>query len=171
MSAPATASAPAFAARPRRRDPVMAIAVFKLFHATLLIAVALGVHHLLHRDVADTLRHWAAAMRVDPHDRWVERVVGTVTRTPVKRLEAIGLGLGLYAMIYVVEGVGLLLRKRWAEWLTVVSTGLLLPLEVREVAKRPTALRIAILVANALIVVYLIVRLRRERRARTDAHS
>ena len=46
--------------------------------------------------------------------------------------------------------------------MTVVTTGLLLPLEVREVAHRPGVLRIAILIANSLIVVYLIVRLRRE---------
>jgi uncharacterized membrane protein (DUF2068 family) len=153
-----------------RRDPVLAIAAFKLFHAVLLFAVALGVHHLLHRDAAETLRHWAAALRVDPHEHGVERVLAAVTRLPARRLEAVGLGLAAYGMVYVVEGVGLLLRKRWAEWLTVVSTALLLPLEVRELVVRPGVLRAAILVANALIVVYLIVRLRRDRR-RIDARA
>ena len=161
---PAASSVPANpTARPRRRDPVMAIAAFKLFHSVLLLAVALSLHHLVHDGVEWTLRHWAAAIRVDPHDRWVERGVAFVTRQPAKRLEAVGLGLAAYALLYVVEGVGLLLRKRWAEWLTVVTTGLLLPLEVREVAHRPGVLRIVILIANALIVVYLIVRIRRDR--------
>ena len=157
--------------RPRRGDPLMGIAAFKLFHAMLLLAVALGVLHLLHGDVESTLRHWAQAVRVDPHDRWVERAVAAVTRIPAKRLEAVSLGLMVYALLYVVEGVGLLLRKHWAEWLTVVTTGLLLPLEVREVVHRPGPLRIAILVANALIVVYLIVRLRRDRATHRQAFA
>jgi uncharacterized membrane protein (DUF2068 family) len=149
----------------------MGIAVFKLFHATLMLAVALGVGHLLHRDVAETLRHWAHAVRVDPHDRWVERAVAVVTRQPAKRLEAVGLGLAAYALLYYVEGIGLLLRKHWAEWMTVVTTGLLLPLEIREVVHRPGPLRIAILIANALIVIYLIVRIRSDRARRIDNGS
>jgi len=141
----------------------MGIAAFKLFHAVLLLAVALGVHHLLHGGVEWTLRHWAHAVRVDPRDRWVERAVAAVTRVPARRLEAVSLGLAVYALLYVVEGVGLLLRKHWAKWMTVVTTGLLLPLEIREVVHHPGPLRIAILVANALIVIYLVVRIRRDR--------
>jgi uncharacterized membrane protein (DUF2068 family) len=35
-------------------------------------------------------------------------------------------------VLELVEGGGLFYRKRWAEWLTVVATSLLVPLEVYE---------------------------------------
>jgi uncharacterized membrane protein (DUF2068 family) len=146
-----------------RRDPIFLVAAFKLFHAVLLTALALGVHHLLRKDIAETVRHWAMALRADPHDRIVEAFIGRVSGLSHKRMEAISLALFLYAAMFLVEGVGLLLRKRWAEWMTVATTALLLPLEVHEVMRRPGSVRIAVLIANVGVVVYLIVRLRRRR--------
>jgi uncharacterized membrane protein (DUF2068 family) len=146
-----------------RRDPIFLIAAFKLVHAVLLLALAAGVHHLLRKDVAETVRHWAMALRADPHDKVVEAIVGRVSGLSQKRMAAIELALFVYAALFLVEGVGLFLRKHWAEWMTVATTGLLLPLEIHEVMRRPGPIRIAVLVVNALIVVYLIVRLRRQR--------
>jgi uncharacterized membrane protein (DUF2068 family) len=146
-----------------RRDLIFLVAAFKLFHAVLLFALALGVHHLLRKDVAETVRHWAMAFRADPHDRVVETIVGRIGGLSHEKMEAIGLALLLYAAMFLVEGVGLLLRKHWAEWMTVATTALLLPLEAHEVLRRPGPIRVAVLVANVLIVVYLIVRLRRQR--------
>jgi len=150
---------------PSRRDPIFLVAAFKLVHAVLLLALAASVHHLLRKDVAQTVRHWAMALRADPHDRIVESVVGRVSGLSHERMEAVSLALFLYAAMYAVEGVGLALRKRWAEWMTVATTALLLPLEIHEVLRRPGPIRIAVLIANALVVVYLVVRLLRRRRS------
>ena len=79
-------------------------------------------------------------------------------------VEEISLGLVAYALLFAVEGVGLLARRRWAEWMTVVTTALLLPLELREVIRRPDALRVVLLAANACVVVYLTARLTRRRK-------
>ena len=43
--------------------------------------------------------------------------------------------------LFVVEGIGLLLHKRWAEYFTVITTGLLMPIEIYELVHRPTILR------------------------------
>ena len=47
-----------------------------------------------------------------------------------------------YAIVEWAEAVGLWLEKRWAEYLTVLATTGFLPLEVHELVKRVTALRI-----------------------------
>jgi uncharacterized membrane protein (DUF2068 family) len=70
----------------------------------------------------------------------------------------------VYAAVFLVEGVGLLLRRRWAEYLTVIATASLLPLEVYELVERLRATRALIVAANLAIVLYLIARLRVERR-------
>src|SRR5205085_10461772 len=67
-----------------------------------------------------------------------------------------------YGLLELVEGVGLFLRKRWAEWLTVVATSLLVPLEVYELAKKPSPLKAAGLFVNVLIVLYLLRVVRRK---------
>ena len=66
-----------------------------------------------------------------------------------------------YAGILLVEGVGLWLECAWAVYLTVVSTGLLLPFEIYEVIEQVSMLRVAVLLLNLTIVLYLIRQLKR----------
>jgi uncharacterized membrane protein (DUF2068 family) len=61
----------------------------------------------------------------------------------------------LYAALEATEGVGLAMRRRWAEYLTVLATGVLIPLEVVELARRLTVFRVSALLVNVVIVVYL----------------
>ena len=65
------------------------------------------------------------------------------------------LGIILYACLEGTEGVGLWLKKRWAEYLTVIATGLFIPYEMLEVYRRQTPLRIGGLLLNLGVVVYL----------------
>jgi uncharacterized membrane protein (DUF2068 family) len=52
------------------------------------------------------------------------------------------------------------MRRRWAEWLTIVITASLIPLEIWECVHRPTLGKASVLVANAAIVWYLIIQLK-----------
>jgi uncharacterized membrane protein (DUF2068 family) len=61
-----------------------------------------------------------------------------------------------YAVVESVEAVGLWREKRWAEYLTVVATAGLLPLEIHELTQRVSVLRVGGLVVNLLILVYLV---------------
>ena len=146
------------------RGPLTAIAIFKLVKATLLIVVAVGAERLLHRDIQATIIHWARAVRVDPDDHLLQRILVRVARVNPHQIKAISLGLFFYAVLYATEGVGLLLKRRWAEYVTVISTALLLPLEIVEVVRHVHVGRVVVLIANVVIVIYLIVQLRRTRR-------
>ncbi len=55
------------------------------------------------------------------------------------------------------------MRKHWAEYLTLISTGLFIPLEVYELAHRFTPIRLVVLLLNFATVWYLAVRIRRRR--------
>jgi uncharacterized membrane protein (DUF2068 family) len=66
-----------------------------------------------------------------------------------------------YGLLELVEGVGLWLDKLWAEYLTVIATSLLVPLEVYELVRKPGPLKAAGIAVNVLIVVYLARRLHR----------
>ncbi len=61
-----------------------------------------------------------------------------------------------YAAVFAVEGVGLWMQKRWAEWLTTIITASLIPLELWELIHKPSIGAALVLVANILIVGYLV---------------
>jgi hypothetical protein len=67
-----------------------------------------------------------------------------------------------------VEDGGLFLRKRWAEWLSVVATTRLIPLELYELVRKPSALKGAGLIVNILIVLYLVRVVRRKGQGQAD---
>ena len=62
-----------------------------------------------------------------------------------------------YALLQVAEGIGLWSLKRWGEYVAVVGTSVFLPLEVYELTKHITALKIVAFAINLALVLYLIV--------------
>jgi uncharacterized membrane protein (DUF2068 family) len=67
-----------------------------------------------------------------------------------------GLGLLAYGIVQIVEGIGLWGGWRWAEYLAAVATSAFIPLEIYELVEKPTPLKAAALVANVVIVIYLV---------------
>jgi uncharacterized membrane protein (DUF2068 family) len=153
-------------AKPRRSGNTVAIiGAFKLLKGLLLLAVATGSLHLLHRDVAETLSPIIADLHIDPQGRHLERPLAALWALDDRALKRIGAGAFFYAALLLTEGVGLLLRQRWAEYFTVLVTGSFIPLELYELAQRATATRMLLLGVNVAVVWYLVVHLASTRRA------
>jgi uncharacterized membrane protein (DUF2068 family) len=137
------------------------IGLFKLFKALMLIAVGIGALKFLHKDAASTVTHWIQVLRVDPENRFVHKLLARIFRVTPKQLRELSLGTFLYAGLFAIEGTGLLLRKRWAEYFTIITTSGLIPLEVVELVRHFTVTKVAVLIVNVLIVWYLAARVRR----------
>lgn len=71
-------------------------------------------------------------------------------------LRLAGAGLLVYGIVQLVEGVGLWGGWRWAEYLAAIATSLFIPLEVYEILHKPTPVKVAALVVNVLVVIYLV---------------
>ena len=70
------------------------------------------------------------------------------------------LGAVAYALVEGTEGVGLAMRRRWAEYLTVIATSVLIPYEAYEVIHHATLFKIGALLVNLAVVGYLAYRKR-----------
>ena len=68
--------------------------------------------------------------------------------------------------MFAVEGVGLLLEKRWAEYVTLGVTISFIPIEVYELVKHPNAIKTTTIAVNVAVVIYLALRAARRRRER-----
>jgi len=139
------------------------IAAFKLVKGLGLLILAIGALKLLHKDVAAEVERWINLLRFDPHNHHIEKLLAKLGMIDERRLEELSVGTFFYAGLFLTEGIGLALRKRWAEYLTIVSTASLLPLEIYELAKRLTAGRIVLLLINIAVVAYLVIEVRRTR--------
>jgi uncharacterized membrane protein (DUF2068 family) len=139
------------------------IGLFKLVKALALIAVGIGALRYLHKDLAASVLHWVDVLRMDPDNRFIHPILAKVFSVTPKQLKELSAGTFFYAALLLIEGTGLLLRKHWAEYFTIITTGALLPLEVYELAKHVTVAKVIVLVINAAIVWYLIVRVRSRR--------
>src|SRR5438477_253585 len=64
------------------------IGAFKLAKGLLILAVALGVLHLVRGDPADTLAHWASELHIDPEGRHFTRAVDRILSLDARRLKA-----------------------------------------------------------------------------------
>lgn len=138
---------------------VRLIAVFKFVKAALLIAIGVGALRLVHQDIRHVVHVVVRSLHLDENGRYVHHAIASVTGLTPHRLRQIGFGFFFYSALFLVEGTGLWLDKRWAEYLTIVSTGALIPLEFIELVRHFTATRIIVLILNIAIVIYLIVRL------------
>jgi len=136
------------------------IAVFKLVKTLLLLAIAFGAFELIGHTDAEEVRHWSRQIHLPFH--LIDKVAAKVTGMSPHTLREIMFGTIVYAAVFVTEGVGLWLRKVWAEYLTTIITTSFIPFEVYEAVKEGTPTRIATIVINVAVVVYLVLRLKKE---------
>jgi uncharacterized membrane protein (DUF2068 family) len=135
--------------------------LFKLVKGISLLIVGFGLLRLLHRDVASVVQHWIEVLRVDPDNRFVHRALLRIFNVTPKQLRELSVGTFLYAGIFLTEGTGLLTRRHWAEYMTLISTGLFIPLEAYEIARHFTIAKLVVTMVNFAIVWYLAARLKR----------
>ena len=145
------------------RRGLMLIGVMKLLKGVGLLVLGIGVLSLLHRDAEETVRHWAEFLRVDTHAHLVDRVLEKVGGISPRTMRRLGVGTLLYASVFGTEGIGLLLGKPWAEYMTTGVTMSFLPLEVYEFCVHPTLVRAIVTLINVAVVIYLVLEIRRRR--------
>lgn len=145
-----------------KRDPwLFLIGLFKLAKGLGLLIAGFGLLRLMHRDVASVAQRWIEVLRVDPDNRFIHRALLKVFNVTPKQLRELSVGTFVYAAIFLTEGTGLLARKHWAEYVTLISTGLFIPLEVWEIHRHFTMLKLGVTVVNVAIVWYLALRIKR----------
>jgi len=72
-------------------------------------------------------------------------------------LTLLAAGAVVYALIELVEAVGLWTARRWGEYFAMVATSLGLPLEIYDLTRKVTVTAIVLLIINLALVVYLAV--------------
>lgn len=150
--------------KPGRDRGLVLIAIFKLFKAVFFFLLGVGAVHLMNKDLSQEVLRLAALLRRDPEGRLVHMVLEHVDLIDVHRLRQISFGTFGYSALALTEGIGLLLEKVWAEYLTLILTVSFLPWELFELARDPNWFRLVLLIINLVVLGYLVWLIQRKRR-------
>jgi uncharacterized membrane protein (DUF2068 family) len=139
-----------------RIDILRTIALYKLLKVLLLLALAYGEVRLSDASLTAKLVTWASARPLGLEHKVVTWLLEWFSGLSATRVHALRMVTLAYAAVFAIEGIGLWMRKRWAEWMTTIITASLIPLELWELFNRPNIGKAAVFVANVAIVVILI---------------
>jgi uncharacterized membrane protein (DUF2068 family) len=151
------------ARKKRHSRGLLLVGLFKLSKAIFFGAAGIGALKLLHRDVGDLVMRLTSLVPLDPNGHLASVIMDKADLVGNHQLRQVGYSSLAYACVCLVEGVGLLMEKVWAEYVTVVLTVLALPWEIYELVREPSPYRAGLLVLNVMVLLYLLWLIRRMR--------
>jgi len=132
------------------------VALERTVRGLLLLAAGIYLLAKAGSNFGDIADHVARRLELDPRRPFIRHLIAKLGHLRRHEVQVFGAGAIGYGLLELVEGGGLLMRKRWAEWLTVLATSLLVPFEAYELVRHPSVLKAAGVVVNILIVAYLV---------------
>ncbi len=100
-----------------------------------LVLLGIGLHYFLSPVRRQQVIDFVNNVRLEPRNFYLTWALEKVLAVKVHMLGMFRIGCFIYAALYFIEGIGVLLEKEWAEWVIVISTSLFLPLELYEIYK------------------------------------
>ncbi len=131
------------------------IIIEKTLIGFLFLGLSIGILGLIDKNLVILGRQFAAILNLDTDNAYITLALEKLGLVNNTILVGVSIGGFAYALLNLAEAYGLHRRLRWAEWLTVLATGALIPFEFYEVWHRFTPVRVGVLALNVAIVMYL----------------
>jgi uncharacterized membrane protein (DUF2068 family) len=141
---------------------LFAIAIFKWIKGLLLLALGLGFLRLLHRDISEVLEHFIDQFRIDPDNKFLGSLLAKASLIDEKKMAELSALTFAYSALFLTEGTGLFFEQKWAEYLTLIATASFIPVEIYELIKEFSLMKLVVLVVNIVIVIFLTVIVRKK---------
>jgi uncharacterized membrane protein (DUF2068 family)/Flp pilus assembly pilin Flp len=136
------------------------IAVYHLLKSAFFFALGFGLRHLLHRDLDQFLKNYVIEpFKLDPSSHFLSWALDKVSEITQHELRTISYLFFSYGVLFAIEGVGLYLKKRWAEFMVVIVVSSLVPFEFYEICLSLAWWKLLLMAGNLLVVGFLCRRL------------
>lgn len=143
---------------------LVVIALYKIAKTAACLALAAAAFNLVRPEVNLHFAHWLESLAWVTRHGIVMHSVDWLLNLDPNQFRAFGVAALVYGVLYAAQAYGLWFGKRWAEYLVIIETCLLLPVESWELAHRFSGLKLVVLLINVVVVIYLIGLLRRNTR-------
>jgi len=133
------------------------IAVYHLLKAGFFFALSFGMRHFLNHDIVQFINEYLVEpFKLDPSGKFLNALLDKASVITPHMFRFFGYVFFAYAVIFAIEGIGLYLRQRWAEYMVVIVVTSLLPFEIYEIYHKLAWWKVGLVAGNLLVVAFLI---------------
>ena len=131
------------------------VAAFEAGKGLLVIVAGLGLLSFVGRDVEEVAEQMVRHLHLNPARHYPRIFLDAAARVSDRQLLALAAFALLYAGLRFAEACGLWHGRAWAQWLAALSGSIYLPLELYELSRGITVLRLFTFAVNLGIVGYM----------------
>lgn len=146
------------------KKALKAIALFEAAKGLLALAAGFGLISLMHQNIQSLANDLIRYLHIDRHPPIVEFLLDRIDRINSTQMIEFAILAAIYASIRMVEAYGLWMERRWAEVLAVLSGLIYLPLEISELIKGISLIKLGVIAINLGVVIYMCLELWRSRK-------
>jgi uncharacterized membrane protein (DUF2068 family) len=142
----------------RKENAIRGIRLISLFEGTkglLVLLVGFGLFAFIHRDLHSVAEEIVRTFHLNPARHYPSIFIDTFSHLSSGQLWIMAFSALLYAAVRFIEAVGLWMQRQWAEWFGLLTGGIYIPVELLEIMRKVTPVRIAVFLVNVVIVGYL----------------
>ncbi len=152
----------------RKSDTTLRIiAGFEGLKGALVLAVGFALLGYIHADLESFCEDLVRNLHLNPARGLPRIFIQSAGRVPDDQMQLLIVGAVLYAVVRFIEAFGLWHNRAWAEWFALISCGVYLPIELYELTRGLSPLKLTLLLLNGLVVAYLWLTLRRRMQLET----
>jgi uncharacterized membrane protein (DUF2068 family) len=152
----------------RQLKALWAVASVEFLKGLVVLLAGFGVLSLVHRDAWDVAESFLEWLHISPETHYAQVFLNLADQVTDTKVWAVAIGALAYSTLRFAESYGLWRERPWAEWLAMISGAIYLPFEIFELVRRPDWIRLAILLVNLAVVLYMVF-LRTQARERATA--
>ncbi len=138
------------------------IAIFEAAKGVAMLLAAFGLLAFLHENIEAVAVSLLLHLHLDPQTHYPHFFLQLASHVGDKQIWLFALYAFFYASLRCLEAYGLWFNLRWGQWIAVISGGLYLPIEVFEVLKQFSWLKLLVLVGNVAVVVFMVYKIKYE---------
>lgn len=140
------------------------VGVLQLLKGVALAALGVGFLHFMHKDVDVIVATWFSEVGISLENPHIAALLDRLDSVTDRQLGRWSVVLFCLSAVFLAEGSGLLMKQKWAKYLTIVATAAFVPPEAFTLIQRFRFIKLGLLLVNLALVGILIVNLRRESR-------
>ncbi len=141
-----------------------AVALFEAAKGALVLIAGFGLAALVHRDAQHIAERLVHRLHLDAAKRYPRIFLDLMSNVSDAQLWALAALAAVYAVLRFAEAYGLWFGRRWGEWIAAVSGGIYVPVEIYELSRGISSIKLAALCLNAAVVTWMCYILWRGRR-------
>jgi uncharacterized membrane protein (DUF2068 family) len=144
------------APRPTLTAGFVAVIVFKYLKAAAFLLVGVVVLRIAHLPLHGAPMEIAEFLDISSARDSVQQLGGFFTAISKGQVKALGFAATSIGLVFAAEGTFLAARIWWATYFTIFLTALGIPVEIREILKSPGSLRLYLLLAINLAILFYV---------------